>query len=652
MAIAGTTVELEFNNVVVNTPFVVGIQTSGVRSEVYVKYGSLKLVAVQDVDYSLEFAIGLLSFTITPLAPLLAKIAINGPNVLFAGRNLSLTSDFDNDDAFVREKLVTQFDRVWMGIQEAEFQLADLEDLVATNAAAAISAAAALASQNAAAASATAAAASAASLTYATTAEMLAGTAVNRMANPDNVAALWERGTDVVAAANTVMDEGGYIWITGNTGINGITFAAPKAGRKIRVVFTGTPLLTHSATFLLPGGINKQVVSGDQLEIVHDGGAVYRVTHYQSSFASTTEVLAGVEANKGVTPDALAALWEWGGVVASAASIVLGDGGYFTITGVANISDIDFATDKVGRRAWLNFNGAATLVHSATLIVPGGNSLLMAPNDIAEITSDGSDIIRVQHISQYNGKAIIPHTATEVPSTATGTVVATNVQAAIAELAAEKVRQVIHQAFTGVGTYTPTAGMLYCIAEAVGGGGGGGGAITSTGGTVNGAGGGGGGSYARSVLSAADIGASKAIAIGAAGAAGAAGNNAGGAGGNTTLGTTLVVANGGGGGGGAAAAGAGTPGAGGAVGTGTMTVAGQAGRVGYTASVLAVGTEAGGQGGNSRFGDGGHGAYGTSGNAASGFGGGGGGASDWHAGGNRAGGAGTAGYIIITEFVA
>ena len=124
MAIPETTVEVEFTDVVVGVPLTVDIQTSGVRAEVYVKYGIDKVLAVQDIDYLLEFAVDLITFEITPLQPLLDKIGV-GINVIYVGRDLSLTSDFDNDDAFVREKLVYEFDRVWMALQRLDARLED-----------------------------------------------------------------------------------------------------------------------------------------------------------------------------------------------------------------------------------------------------------------------------------------------------------------------------------------------------------------------------------------------------------------------------------------------------------------------------------------------------------------------------------------------
>lgn len=93
------------------------------------------------------------------------------------------------------------------------------------------------------------------------------------------------------------------------------------------------------------------------------------------------------------------------------------------------------------------------------------------------------------------------------------------------------------QVITTTGTYTPTAGMKYCIVEIVGGGGGG---VSNTGSGR----GGGAGEYARGVFTAAQIGAGQTGTIGAAGAAGS--SSSGGVGGTTSLGSLLTAVGGGG----------------------------------------------------------------------------------------------------------
>ena len=93
------------------------------------------------------------------------------------------------------------------------------------------------------------------------------------------------------------------------------------------------------------------------------------------------------------------------------------------------------------------------------------------------------------------------------------------------------------QVFTSGGTYVPSTGMLYCIAEIQGAGGAGGcgGSASYSAGA-----GGGAGTYARSLLTAATITGSQSVTIGAGGAAGSAGSGAtGGSGGASSLGSLI-----------------------------------------------------------------------------------------------------------------
>lgn len=96
------------------------------------------------------------------------------------------------------------------------------------------------------------------------------------------------------------------------------------------------------------------------------------------------------------------------------------------------------------------------------------------------------------------------------------------------------------QVFTSSGTYTPRAGLLYCIIENLGGGAGGGGVAGNSSFDLGGGGGGAGG-YSRAVISAATIGASKTVTIGAAGNGGASGANNGSNGGDTIVGGQTVT---------------------------------------------------------------------------------------------------------------
>ncbi len=211
---------------------------------------------------------------------------------------------------------------------------------------------------------------------------------------------------------------------------------------------------------------------------------------------------------------------------------------------------------------------------------------------------------------------------------------------------------VVIQKFTTSGTYTPTSGMVYAITECVGSGAGGGSAAGSINTNFSG-GGGGAGSYSRKVSTAAAIGASQTVTIGAAGSGGSAGSNNGTAGSDVSLGT-ICIGKGGSGGLFGSVAQVGGGGAGGVAGTGDVTSAGAPGLGGMYAN-NATTANASGAGGSSIFGGGGLGiitlASAVTGNNGSNYGSGGSGGSVHSAAANAAGGNGSTGIVIVTEFV-
>jgi hypothetical protein len=210
------------------------------------------------------------------------------------------------------------------------------------------------------------------------------------------------------------------------------------------------------------------------------------------------------------------------------------------------------------------------------------------------------------------------------------------------------------QTITASGTYTPSAGMLYCLVETIGGGGGGAGCGAPGATAITFGGGGGSGSYSRKLCSAADIGASKPATIGAGGNGGAIGANNGANGGATSLGT-LCTSNGGGGGASTGTPSSGQGGSGGGSGTGDVAMPGNPGTGGTVAGNITGINGLTGQGGNSVLGGTGiayavNGFAQIGGNAPAGTGAGGGGAGASFTGAGAAGGNGGSGCIIITEF--
>lgn len=224
------------------------------------------------------------------------------------------------------------------------------------------------------------------------------------------------------------------------------------------------------------------------------------------------------------------------------------------------------------------------------------------------------------------------------------------------------------QRFTSSGafTYTPVAGLKYCIVELVGAGGGSGG-IASSASAYGGSGGGGGGGYARFILTAAQVGSSLTGSVGAAGTAGAAGANNGGAGGNTTLATTSSWTATGGSGAVATTStstfvrGAGAAGGGVTTGTGTVLANVTGGTGSYGVGFLlptVVGWGVGGLGGASPLGNPGASQWIDSttankldGIAGQGYGAGASGAASSNTNTNAAGAAGAPGIAIFTEFI-
>lgn len=198
---------------------------------------------------------------------------------------------------------------------------------------------------------------------------------------------------------------------------------------------------------------------------------------------------------------------------------------------------------------------------------------------------------------------------------------------------ATAVATVKKQIFTASGTYTPSAGMLYCIVEVLGAGGGGGRYGVSS--SDVGAGGAAGG-YGKSWLSAATVGASKTVTIGAGGAGANTNGGTGTTGGTSSFGALISCT---GGAGGIGTGGVKVGATGGTSSSADLNITGFGSSPTYVTTVAGPGADSPyGVGGASRVTAG-------AGNNASGYGAGGGGGHGTNDGGN-----GTDGIVIITEF--
>jgi len=265
----------------------------------------------------------------------------------------------------------------------------------------------------------------------------------------------------------------------------------------------------------------------------------------------------------------------------------------------------------------------------------------------APVTLDGQLLI---------GSSVIPHIRVGTLTSSDNSITITKGHGTIdLKTGGAVFNSVVMQVITITGTYTPTAGMQYCIIEVVGGGGGGGGAAATGAGTLSGSAGGGGGGYSRGVFSAATIGASKAVTIGAGGSGGTAGNNNGQPGGTTSV-DALIQATGGLGGQGAAAAtsGAAGPGGGGLGSGGSFNAYGQTGGAGLynnTANLFFWGGGGNTQLGFGYVGAGGGLAQSEVGVDGIGYGTGGTGGGNGNSQSAVKGGNGASGVVVITEFI-
>lgn len=215
------------------------------------------------------------------------------------------------------------------------------------------------------------------------------------------------------------------------------------------------------------------------------------------------------------------------------AAIYAAGGNFYTDSGTANAYVLSVVGSKLAPPAYFNgmqirffpgnANNSASTVNVASL---GLKNLKLS--DGSALPS-GTLSTSLEVVATYNGTHF-------VLSPASSALVVSN-----------SIKVISKTVITSTGTYTPPANLVYALVEIAGGGGGGGGAINASSSQIALAGGGGGGGYSRRLLTAADIGASQTVTIGAGGTAGANTGANGGNGGASSFGA-LLSANGGQGG--------------------------------------------------------------------------------------------------------
>ena len=77
--------------------------------------------------------------------------------------------------------------------------------------------------------------------------------------------------------------------------------------------------------------------------------------------------------------------------IASASTLVIGEGGFFDITGTTGITAM---TVDAGRRFTLQFDGAVTLTHGSSLYLPGATNFTTEANDCLSFIATAANTVR------------------------------------------------------------------------------------------------------------------------------------------------------------------------------------------------------------------------------------------------------------------
>lgn len=114
--------------------------------------------------------------------------------------------------------------------------------------------------------------------------------------------------------------------------------------------------------------------------------------------ASIATLRTGTAADRIVTVDGLASLWQQGSDIASAATLVKPSdanlGGYHVITGTTGIS-AGWSGEPAGTEYEFRFAGACLLTHGASWIMPTGANVTTAAGDVVRFRIEATNVWRV-----------------------------------------------------------------------------------------------------------------------------------------------------------------------------------------------------------------------------------------------------------------
>lgn len=209
----------------------------------------------------------------------------------------------------------------------------------------------------------------------------------------DNFRFLHDQGGDLVAAA-TITPTTQFHKVTGNTGIGAVTALA--AGARLWLWFTGTPILTHTAsggatgTLVLQGGANYQVVAQDVLEFVSDG------TQWRQVGAKLTSGLSYLSATLGADVTMTTA-----GTFYDGPSVTLTVGTWDLDAVVAAKEAAGIGTDSYYGKLW---NGTTTVCAAEETVAIGKTQAM--PFTGVVVVASGTETWRVSMTSSRNGNKI------------------------------------------------------------------------------------------------------------------------------------------------------------------------------------------------------------------------------------------------------
>jgi hypothetical protein len=185
-------------------------------------------------------------------------------------------------------------------------------------------------------------------------------------------------GSNVLVTADSDALTSGFPFIVVNTGATGTVTVQGTGGQTVDGVATITLAYQNSAAnFVSTGALGWQTIAKSGVN------------------SSITDVLTGTNTSLAVTPESLTGIWKKGASVAGAATITLGNGGLFHITGDSwTCSDIDFAIAVDGRSAKLVIDGTGTtFTNGANLVCPNGQDFKPNAGDVLLVQQDDGDKI-------------------------------------------------------------------------------------------------------------------------------------------------------------------------------------------------------------------------------------------------------------------